>query len=345
MYNPVAVVPDTSVRQPAGRIQTRIGILYLWLGLPLMLVSRIVLPRGGYLGLLLIGLVHLALLAAVATHLNTRSRVARGTGATGTAGLLLLLGPAIFVLGAASGAPGPANPASYAWNTMGLFLGSIVTLAGFVALAVAVWTRGELVPAALGLAGALLATTLWLPSLALRIAVLATGSGDVWAALDEVYAHFRASNAPVAQFADSWRVFLLLVAYVLSTVHKVFVFLICAHFASTLRRVDLIGVAAARTLGVLGLALAAVVLFGRLLFAVPAVRVAWMVATMPFGAYVLAYALGVTLIAYASWGVRHVPEPERSRANGHADASGPANGLARSSRRWRRAIGVPTVHI
>jgi hypothetical protein len=181
-----------------GRI---VAYFYLWLGLPLMLVARAALPLGGFRLLLALGLVHIALLLFARCALARRER---DSGEQHATDVFLVVGPALFVLGAATGAPSPAFPASYAWNTLGLLLGSLVTLAGLMAVAVRLWRSGEYLIASLGLGSALVAAAVWLPSLALRVAVLATGAGDAWAAEEVLYTHFRTSNAPFTLHPESW---------------------------------------------------------------------------------------------------------------------------------------------
>jgi hypothetical protein len=289
-------VADDAASLLASRHQLprRIWSIYLWLGLPLMLFMRIALPRAGYAVLALVGLAHASVIAVAATRLS-RARKAGGR-ADDTAALLLLLGPAIFVLGAATGAPNPANAEAYVWNTAGLLLGSLIALAGFVAICATLVSAGARLAASLTFAAILLSTALWLPSLALRVAVLATGSGESWAALDQVYAHFRQSNLPLSEFADSWRAFLLVLTYVLSTLHKVLLFLACACAARALRRAGLISGTAGRVITWLSMALAVVVLAGRFLWAAPVIATLWALATIPFAAYVLLYFLGTALL-------------------------------------------------
>jgi hypothetical protein len=192
--------------------------------------------------------------------------------------------------------------------------GSLVTTAGFVALATSLWSREERLVAALAGVAVVLATTLWLPTLGLRVAVLATGSGHAWADLERVYAHVRSTNAPMTELADSWRGFLLLWVYALSTLSKVLSFLACALFAVALRRHRAIGPATARIGAVLALTLAALIVFGRPFLEVPAVRVAWAVATIPFIAYVLPYVLGAALaLAGARAGEENLPGTNLTR--------------------------------
>lgn len=159
---------------------------------------------------------------------------------------------------------------------------------------------GERVVAALAVVAVVVATTLWLSTLGLRVAVLATGSGHAWADLERVYAHVRSTNAPMTELADSWRGFLLLWAYALSTLSKVLTLLACALFAGALRRHGAIGTSTARIAAALALTLAALIVFGRPFLGAPAVRIAWAVATIPFIVYVLPYALGVALAPAAA---------------------------------------------
>jgi hypothetical protein len=283
---------------------------YLWLGLPLMFLVRLALPVAGYGGVLLIGLAHLGLLSAVVRRRQSGARDA----ALRLAGLLLVLGPAVFFFGAITGSPNPVDAVGYAWNTLGVATGSLVTTAGLVALSTSLWSRGERVIAALAGVGVVLATTLWLPTLGLRVAVLATGSGQAWADLERVYAHIRSTNAPMTELADSWRGFLLLWTYALSTLSKVLALLACALLAGALRRQRAIGPAAARIGAALALALAALIVFGRPFLGVPAVRVAWAVATIPFIVYVLPYVLGAALApAGARAGEDNVPMTSLTR--------------------------------
>ena len=99
----------------------------------------------------------------------------------------------------------------------------------------------------------------------------------------------------MTELADSWRGFLLLWTYALSTLSKVMALLACALFAGALRRHRAIGPTVARIGAALALALAALIVFGRPFLGVPAVRVAWAVATIPFIVYVLPYVLGAAL--------------------------------------------------
>jgi hypothetical protein len=284
---------------------------YLWLGLPLMFLVRLALPVTGYGGVLLVGLAHLGLLSAV---VRRRQRHSGGDAAQRLAGLLLVLGPAVFFFGAITGSPNPVDAVGYAWNTIGVATGSLVTTAGLVALSTSLWSRGERVVAALAGVGVVLATTLWLPTLGLRVAVLATGSGQAWADLERVYAHVRSTNAPMTELADSWRGFLLLWTYALSTLSKVLALLACALFAGALRRHRAITPAVARIGAALALALAALIVFGRPFLGVPAVRVAWAVATIPFIGYVLPYVLGAALApAGVRAGEENVPTTSLTR--------------------------------
>ena len=99
----------------------------------------------------------------------------------------------------------------------------------------------------------------------------------------------------MTELVDSWRGFLLLWVYALSTLSKVLNLLACGLFAVALRRHRAIGTATARICAALALALAALIVFGRPFIGVPAVRVAWAVATIPFIVYVLPYVVGAAL--------------------------------------------------
>ena len=285
---------------------------YLWLGLPLMFLVRLALPVSGYGGVILVGLAHLGLLSAVVRR-RQRPSGARDA-ALRLASLLLVLGPAVFFFGAITGSPNPVDAVGYAWNTIGVATGSLVTTAGLVALATSLWSKGEREVAALAGVAVVLAATLWLPTLGLRVAVLATGSGQAWADLERVYAHVRSTNAPMTELADSWRGFLLLWVYALSTLSKVLNLLACAILAMALRRHRAIGPATARVAAALALALAALIVFGRPFLGMPAVRVAWAVATIPFIVYVLPYVLGAALApAGARAGEDNVPTTSLTR--------------------------------
>jgi hypothetical protein len=118
----------------------------------------------------------------------------------------------------------------------------------------------------------------------------------------------------MTELADSWRGFLLLWVYALSTLSKVLHLLACAIFAMALRRHRAIGAATARVGAGLALALAALIVFGRPFLDVPAVRVAWGVATIPFIAYVLPYVLGAALArAGARAGEENLPPTTLAR--------------------------------
>jgi hypothetical protein len=266
--------------------------LYLWLGLPLMLVARVTLSLGGFRLLLAAGLAHIALLLLASRAVSWRESP---TGEQCATHVFLVVGPALFVLGAATGAPSPAFPASYAWNTLGLLLGSVVTFAGLMAVAVRLWRSGECLIASLGIGAALLAAAMWLPSLALRVAVLATGASDAWAAEEVLYTHFRTSNAPFTLHTDSWRAVLLMWTYVLSTLHKILLFGVIALFCIGLQRGGFVSRASARVLGGLAAALALLIVFGRLFLDAPAMQVAWGISSIPFVTYIPPYFLGIAM--------------------------------------------------
>jgi hypothetical protein len=273
-----------------GRI---VALLYLWLGLPLMLMARVALPLGGFRLLLALGLVHTALLLFASRALARRKD---DTGEERATHAFLVVGPALFMLGAATGAPSPALPMSYAWNTLGLLLGSLVTFAGLIAVTVRLWKSGQHLIASLGMGSALLAAAVWLPSLALRVAVLATGAGDAWAAEEVLYMHFRTSNAPFTLHPESWRAVLLMWTYVLSTLHKILLFGVIAIFSVGLARGGFVSRRSACMLGGLAAALALLLVLGRLFFDVPAMQVAWGVSSIPFVTYVLPYFLGLAML-------------------------------------------------
>jgi hypothetical protein len=266
---------------------------YLWLGLPLMLVARIALSFGGFRLLLAIGLVHITLLLAASRALARREHETGEQRATRT---FLIVGPALFVLGAATGAPSPAFPASYAWNTLGLLLGSLVTVAGLIAVAVRLWKSGENLSAALGIGAALLAAAVWLPSLALRVAVLATGAGDAWAAEEVLYTHFRTSNAPFTLHPDSWRAVLLMWTYVLSTLHKFLLFGVIAIFCVGLERGGSVSRTSAVMLGGLAAVLGLILAIGRVSFDVPVMQIAWGISSIPFVTYIPPYLLAIAML-------------------------------------------------
>jgi hypothetical protein len=266
--------------------------LYLWLGLPLMLIARVALSIGGFRLLLALGFVHVVLMLLASRALGQRENE---TGEQRATDACLIAGPALFVLGAATGAPSPAFPASYAWNTLGLLLGSLVTVAGLIAVAVRLWRSGEYMSASLGCGAVLLATAVWLPSLALRVAVLATGASDAWAAEDVLYTHFRTSNAPFTLHPDSWRAVLLMWTYVLSTLHKILLFGVIVIFCVGSARGGLVSPASACVLGGLTASLILLITLGRLFFEIPAMQVAWGISSIPFVTYIPPYFLGAAM--------------------------------------------------
>jgi hypothetical protein len=289
-----------------ARLVRTVAFLYLWLGLPLMLVSRVALTVGGFGLLLAVGMFHLALLLLVANwtrqargsdlEKDARSRDA-GSREERAARALLIAGPAIFVLGAATGAPSPAFPANYAWNTIGLLIGSLVTVAGLIAVGVRLWRAGEYLSASIGAGAMLIATAVWLPSLALRIAVLATGANEAWAAEEVIYTHFRSTNASFTLHQDSWRAVLVMWTYVLSTLHKILLFGVLVIVTAAAARADLITRASARVLGGLAVTLLVLITFGRALFHIPAMQLAWGISSIPFVTYIPPYFLGLALLS------------------------------------------------
>jgi hypothetical protein len=124
---------------------------YLWLGLPLMFLVRLALPVTGYGGVLLVGLAHLGLLAAVVRRRQRQS--CPRDAALRLASLLLVLGPAVFFFGAITGSPNPVDSLGYGWNTIGVATGSLVTTAGLVALATSLCSRGNELPRRLPVSG------------------------------------------------------------------------------------------------------------------------------------------------------------------------------------------------
>ena len=101
-------------------------------------------------------------------------------------GVLLFAGPLALLLGASvTGEPTAARPGDYLLNTTAILLGSVILVGGFVALSARLWEAGQRLLPALGLAGLMVGSAVWLVNLVFRYAVVASGAAGSQAEVED----------------------------------------------------------------------------------------------------------------------------------------------------------------
>ena len=213
-------------------------------------------------------------------------------------GVLLLAGPLALLLGASvTGEPTAARPGDYLLNTTAILAGSVILVAGFVALFAGLWRSGQRLLPLLGLAGLLVGAAVWLANLVFRYAVVASGAAGMQAAVEDrawvAYQYLRG-----LQGEPSWMEFLLVWTDMLQLAFVLIAFMVAAAFAAALVRVGWLGRVGGGIFVGLNLALALALTLGIALAGGGNVAAAWTayILTIPFMAFILPYFIGVTLV-------------------------------------------------
>lgn len=228
------------------------------------------------------------------------------------AGVLLLAGPLVLLLGASvTGAPTAASPGDYVLNTTALLLGSGLLISGYVVLFVGLpGSAGRLFPM-LGLAGLLIGAAVWLANLVFRYAVVASGAAGMQAGVED-RAWFAHEYLRGLAGEPSWMAFMLVWNDMLQLAFVILAYLSTAAFGAALTRAGWLGRVGGRVFVAFNLAPALATMTGIILAGYGSAVGAWtaLILTIPFMVFVLPYFLGAALIRLSD-GARGVEVAKR----------------------------------
>jgi hypothetical protein len=225
-------------------------------------------------------------------------------------GVLLVTGPLALLLGAfVTGEPTAARPDDYLWNTTAILLGSLILVAGFVALFAKLWEAGERLLPVLGLSSLLVGATLFLANLNFRYAVVASGAASLQAEVED-RAWVAYEYLPGLQGEPSWMEFLLVWTDMLQLAFVLKAYLAAAAYGGALVKAGWVGKAGGGVFVALNLALALAVTVGIVAAGSGSTVAAWMVfvLTIPFMVFILPYFMGVALVRRPSRGGRTIDQ-------------------------------------
>jgi len=156
-------------------------------------------------------------------------------------GVLLLAGPLVLLLGASvTGEPTASRPGDYLLNTTAILLGSVILIAGFVALFAKLWEAGERLLPLLGISGLLVGTAPWLANLVFRYAVVASGAAELQAGAED--RAWRANEYLLGLEGElSWMGFMLVWTDMTQLAFVLLAYLSAAAFGAALIRADWLG--------------------------------------------------------------------------------------------------------
>ena len=213
-------------------------------------------------------------------------------------GVLLVAGPLALLLGASvTGEPTASRPGDYLLNTTAILLGSLILLGGLVALSARLWEAGQRLLPALGLAGLLSGTAVWLVNLLFRYAVVASGAAGLQAEVED-RAWVANEYLRGLEGTPSWMELMLVWTDMLQVVFVVLAYLVSAALGAALVGAGWLGRFGGSAFVGLNLALAFAVITGTILAGYGSAAGAWTayVLTIPFMVFVLPYFLGAMLI-------------------------------------------------
>ena len=275
-----------------------ISRIYLWVALAATLALGPVRQAAGMEVFVLVGTVHLALVAAaVLAAGSAKGPEGRAREHPGfLPGVLLIAGPITLFMGATAGPPTPAHPGDYLFNTTGLLLGVFVVLLGYAGLSARLWDRGERTWSVLGLAGVLVGTVLYALNMIFRYAQVAAGNAAPFAEAErQVFPGLGNISFPLIA-EPSWPVFLYVWATLMLAAYAALAYLCAAAYGAALLRAGCVGKVGGTTFVVLGLALALIVGSGWLFLSYPVAETLLFFLGVPFMTVILPYFMGVTLI-------------------------------------------------
>lgn len=213
-------------------------------------------------------------------------------------GVLLAAGPLALVLGASvTGEPTAALPGDYLLNTTAILLGTVILVAGFIALFARLWDRGEKILPALGLAGMLLGAALFVANLVFRYAVVASGAAGSQAEVED-RAWVANEYLRGLEGEPSWMEFMLVWMDMTQLAFVLLAYLSAAAFGAALARAGWLGKVGGGVFVASNLALAMAVVVGIFVAGYGSAIAAWtvFVLTIPFMAFIMPYFVGVALI-------------------------------------------------
>jgi hypothetical protein len=239
-----------------------------------------------------------ALLAGAVWKVGTAKSTAQRVRPMFLPGVLLLTGPVVLLLGASvTGEPTASRPGDFVLNTTAILAGSLVLISGFVALFARLWEAGQRVLPAIGMAGLVSGTAVWLANLVFRYAVVASGGAGLQA---EVEDRSWVANEYLRglEGTPSWMDLLLVWTDMLQLA-----FVVLAYLAAAALGAALVGAGGLARVGGsvfvgLNLALAFAVVVGVILAGYGSAAGAWIayVLSIPFMVFVPPYFLGAALL-------------------------------------------------
>lgn len=219
-------------------------------------------------------------------------------------GVLLLAGPLALLLGASvTGEPTAARPGDYLLNTTAILLGSLLLVIGFVHLSARLWETGQRLLPALGIAGLLVGTSVWLVNLVFRYAVVASGAASLQAEAED-RAWVANEYLRGLRGTPSWMEFLLVWTDMLQLAFVLLAYLAAAAIGAASMRAGWLGKWGGGLFVSLNLALAFVLTIGIILAGGGSVVAAWTayILTAPFMVFILPYFAGVVLLRHGDHG-------------------------------------------
>jgi hypothetical protein len=182
-------------------------------------------------------------------------------------------------------------------NTTAILAGSLVLISGFVALFARLWEAGQRVLPAIGMAGLVSGTAVWLANLAFRYAVVASGAARLQA---EVEDRSWVANEYLRglEGTPSWMDLLLVWTDMLQLAFVVLAYLTAAALGAALFGAGWLGRPGGSVFVGVNLAMAFAVVVGVILAGYGSAAGAWIayVLSIPFMVFVPPYFLGAALL-------------------------------------------------
>jgi hypothetical protein len=278
----------------------RLGSVYLWVALFLAIPVGSVRDLAGTEALLAAFVLFVAITAAAVWSVGAAKTEAGRVRELPSflPGVLLISGPLALLLGASvTGEPTAARPGDYLLNTTAILVGSLILVGGFVVLCARLWEAGQRLLPALGLAGLLVGSAVWLMNLVFRYAVVASGAAGLQAGV-EGRAWVANEYLRGLEGAPSWMELLLVWTDMLQLTFVVLAYLSAAAFGAALLRASWLGGVGGNIFVGLNLALAFAVTAGTIVAGYGSAAGAWTayVLAIPFMVFVLPYFLGIALL-------------------------------------------------
>ena len=185
-------------------------------------------------------------------------------------------------------------------NTTGILVGSLVLIAGFVALSGRLWEGGQHLLPAIGMAGLVSGASVWLANLVFRYAIVASGASSLQAMVED-RAWVANEYLRSLKGTPSWMDLMLVWTDMLQLAFVVLAYL-AAALGAALVGAGWLGRFGGSVFVGLNVALAFALISGIILAGYGSVPGAWMayVLSIPFMVFVLPYFLGAIFLTVES---------------------------------------------